>query len=93
MWSLPIDTVATLSVGLRENSRIILKLKESEVSLDTMLLAGINDRLSAIMWQLSGGSNTDKPTMITDSFIKREEKPDNDKFASGEEFMKFWRGE
>lgn len=92
MWSLPINTVATLVVGLRENSRIMLKVRGEQLAIKEQLLAGILDRLSVIVWWLGGAEKTKKPTLIADSFIKREDKSRNDKFASGEEFMKAWQG-
>lgn len=46
--SLPVKLVATLSAGLRENSRIKLKAVDSEVSLDTFILAAIADNLTLL---------------------------------------------
>jgi len=49
--SLPIRLIAILSCGLRENSRIIRKMSASNLSLDSMLLAHIADRLGILIWQ------------------------------------------
>lgn len=51
--SLPVLKVATFSVGLRENSRIKLKLNNSPVSLETLLLSMAVDRLSLLLWTKS----------------------------------------
>lgn len=48
--SLPVDMVATLSVGLRANSRIKMKQSGSAVPIDTLLLAGMYDKLAWIAW-------------------------------------------
>lgn len=46
---LPLTKVALFSVGLRENSRI--KMNKTNYSFETLLLAGILDRLSLMVWQ------------------------------------------
>lgn len=56
--SLPVKLVATLSAGLRDNSRIKLKAAGSSVSLDTVILAAIADNLS----MLRLGFSKDKPS-------------------------------
>ncbi len=49
--SLPVDTVAILACGLRENSRIKMKLAGVKVAPDILLLAHAVDRLSVLVWQ------------------------------------------
>lgn len=46
--SLPVKLVATLSAGLRDDSRIKLKAAGSPVSLETMILATIADNLTML---------------------------------------------
>lgn len=70
----------------------MMKLRNVEVDIKSMLLAGIADRLSVIAWGLGGGKTSERPPMIADSFITREDKSSSDKFTSGEEFMKAWQG-
>lgn len=48
--SLPLKTAATLSYGLRENSRIKLKINGESHQLETILLALIADRLGFLAW-------------------------------------------
>ena len=48
--ALPVKLVATLSVGLRENSRIRMKLNGAKIRTDTTLLAYIADKLSWLVW-------------------------------------------
>src|SRR5690625_7167767 len=47
---LPPLRVAVFSYGLRSDSRIKMKLSGQSVSIDTLLLAGISDRLSTLVW-------------------------------------------
>lgn len=72
--SLPIKTVATLSAGLRENSRIKMKMSGLKVDQNTLLLATIADRAGGIIYML-GGLNEPPP-----SFVEQlcEDVPDND---------------
>ena len=47
---LPVETLAALSVGLRENSRVKMKLSGAKVKPDFLLLAAAVDRLSLLVW-------------------------------------------
>lgn len=51
--SLPVQLVATLSVGLRADSRIKLLASGSRVSIDTLLLAAIADRVEMFRYGFS----------------------------------------
>lgn len=48
--ALPVTKVALFSVGLRNNSRIKLKLQDTEYSMETLLLAAMVDKLSILVW-------------------------------------------
>lgn len=48
--ALPVETLAALSVGLRENSRIKMRLSDTRVQPDILLLAAAVDRLSLLVW-------------------------------------------
>lgn len=49
----PVNLIGTLAYGLRENSRIKLKLCDQPVNNDTLLLAHIADRLGALITSYS----------------------------------------
>src|SRR5690606_41619993 len=85
---LPPLTVAVFSLGLRDNSRIKMKLSGQEVPLEVMLWAGIYDRLSLLLWAQTkdGQKGRNRPTMITEILLKREKENDIMAFHSGEEF-------
>lgn len=89
--SLPVKTVATLSVGLREDSRIIMRLNNKKVKTNTTLLAGILDGINLLVWfkTKNGRKNINRPTsMLKTLFEDKKIKKDIKKFSSGKEFDK-----
>lgn len=85
---LPPTLVAVFSLGLRENSRIKMKLSGQTVPFETMLLAGIYDRLSMLVWfqTKDGQKGRNRPTSLTSLLLKKEQENDIVAFSSGEEF-------
>ena|SRR5690606_30544051 len=85
---LPPTLVAVFSLGLRDNSRIKMKLSGQTVPLETMLLASIVDKLSVLVWfqTKDGQKGRNRPQMLTDLLLKREQQSDIQAFRSGEEF-------
>lgn len=84
--------IAVFSIGLRENSRIKMKLAGQSAPLETLLLAGIQDRLSISLWfkTKDGQKGKNKPKMVVDILNKPVEKPKRKmQFNSGEEFEKY----
>lgn len=83
---LPPSKVAIFAIGLRDDSRIKMKLSNSKVPPDIMLLAGIIDRLNILIWQNTedGRKGRNKPKPILDVLYKQEN--DVSAFASGKEF-------
>ena len=67
--------VATFSVGLRENSRIKLKMSGNKTSLETALLAMINDRLAILLWSKTkdGEKNRNRPKLVTELLFEKKE--------------------
>jgi len=58
--------VATLASGLSENSRIKRKITERRLSLEQMMLAGLVDRLSLLIWARTedGMQGINKPKSV-----------------------------
>ena len=85
---LPPSQVAIFAVGLRDNSRIKVKLSGAKVPPDILLLAGIIDRLNLLLWaktkDAEKGLNRPKP-ILNDLYHKESEVS---AFASGKEFEK-----
>ena len=89
---LPPIRVAVFAFGLRDDSRIKMKASGQMVSIDTLLLAGISDRLSTLVWFQTedGQKGKNRPTTITDLLTKNgtERKEDVIVFSSGEDFVR-----
>lgn len=86
---LPLNTIAVFSVGLRNNSRIKMKMNKQPVELDTLLLAGISDKLSTMMWWQTkdGQKGVNRPDSLVDVITNTQPKEKNViAFSSGEDF-------
>lgn len=91
--ALPVSTLATLAVGLREDSRIKMRISGVKVSRMEMLLAAAVDRLSLLVWAKTenGRNNVNRPKSILDIILGEEEqKSDVWSFASAEDFENEW---
>ena len=86
--ALPLKLVATLSVGLRENSRIKMKLSGVKTSTDTMLLASAVDRLSLLVWAKTedAQNNVNRPKSILSILTGIEEESEIVTFNTAEDF-------
>ena len=89
---LPVTQVAVLSVGLRDNSRIKMKMNNMRHSLDTMLLAAGVDRMSLLLWAKTedGAKGRNKPKSVFEQLIETKKDEDIVSFNSPEEFEKEW---
>lgn len=87
--SLPARKVATFCVGLRENSRIRMKMAGEKVNTEITMLAAIVDKLGYLIWGLSedGVKGINKPVSILEILYGSEEKQISS-FDSPEEFEK-----
>ncbi len=86
---LPLQLIAVFSCGLRENSRIKMKLSQQTASIDTMLLAGISDKLGILLWAQTkdGQKGKNRPISILEKVLNLPKKRKEEvAFASGEEF-------
>ena len=88
--SLPVKLVATLSAGLRDDSRIKRKLAGAKGSGEEILLATIADRLGLIIYAFCGGKG-DAPGSITEMYYEKQEpKSEYMSFSSPEAFREAW---
>ena len=89
--ALPVETLAALSFGLRENSRIKRKMSGA-LEVDEMeLLAVIADNLTVIRSALLGQELSN--TALMNMYIREQDKPQAQpiyKFKSSEEFKEAW---
>ena len=94
--ALPLKTAAALSSGLRENSRIKMKIAGMRADQDTLLLAAAVDRLSLLVWSKTKDAEKGRnaPTSIFDMLTSRPEEETKDgkaiAYSSGEEFNAAW---
>lgn len=68
---LPLKTIAVFSVGLSNNSRIKMKLNNQSIPIDTLLLAGISDKLSILLWRSTkdGQKGKNQPNSIVETLL------------------------
>lgn len=83
----PASLIATLAAGLRPNSRIVMRLSGQRYDAQTLLLAGIADRLSTLIYMQTKDAKhgRNKPQSIVEMMTsKPKEKPTG--FATAEAF-------
>lgn len=82
------DRTALFSIGLRENSRIKMKLSGQKYPLETILLACAVDRLSLLVWSKSKDAEKgrNRPKLLVESLIHKEKERDHLVFESAEAF-------
>ncbi|WP_455258360.1 DUF5361 domain-containing protein [Peptoniphilus asaccharolyticus] len=83
---LPLMQVAVFAYGLREDSRIRKKLSKSKVDTTELLLSGILDRLSLLVYAQTKDAQkgVNRPAMLVDGLLKTESEIQG--FNSSEEF-------
>lgn len=92
--ALPATVLATLSVGLRDNSRIKMRLSGEKIPRSELLLAAAVDRLSLLVWFMSedGQNGTNRPTSILDILLGEPvDTGDAVKFDTPEDFEAEWQ--
>lgn len=87
------EYIAILASGLREDSRIKMKLQNAKTDLKTMLLARIADNTTLNLYAKTKDAQKgrNRPKLILENLVEKEEKTECLEFSSGEEFMKEWR--
>lgn len=72
--ALPLRTAAVLAAGLRENSRIKIKMAGSKYSPEVMMLSAIVDRLSILVWHQTedGLRGINPPRLLLESMTEGE---------------------
>ena len=91
--ALPVTVLATLAVGLRENSRIKMKLAGTKASRVEVLLAAALDRLSLLWWAQTenGQKNINRPQSILGVIMQDgNENKNNGGFDTAEDFEAAW---
>lgn len=88
---LPLKTVAALSAGLREDSRIRMRMSGQKARTEILLMAAIADRLSILVWLQTkdGQKGRNRPESILQKLTAEPKKEDDfETFRTAEEFEK-----
>ena len=80
--------VGVLACGLRDDSRIKMKMSGQTVKTETMLSASILDRLSILVWHNTedGQNGINPPHSILNDLLGHKVERDNMSFDSGADF-------
>ena len=86
--ALPVSLVASLVVGLRDDSRIKMKLSGAKAPAEIILLASIIDRLSVLVWMQTKDAQKgrNRPKSLMSLLFPKETKATV--YKTGEDFEK-----
>lgn len=92
--ALPVSTLATLAVGLRDDSRIKMHMHGAKISRLETLLAAAVDRLSMLWWAKTedGQRNANRPKSMLSILSGDPVKTDSniEAFETADEFESTW---
>lgn len=90
---LPPSLVATLSVGLRDDSRIKMKITGQTLTVSQSLLCFAVDLLQYNLWikTKDGAKGRNRPESILKKMSEKVQKEDLDKFATEEDFDAWYK--
>jgi hypothetical protein len=93
MYAFPADHIATLAVGLRDSSRVKMRLSDVRIDANTTLLAMIADNTALNIWLKTkdGQKGSNRPRSVLDILSGNDKKSETKGIKSGEEFMEEWR--
>ena len=87
VWALPVTTLAVLASGLRDDSRVRMKMSGMEYVPMEVLAASVLDKLALILYSITAEKNDPLPPSVIDIIMKPAEKPkETAGFRSGEDF-------
>lgn len=91
--SLPLRMAGIFACGLRENSRIMMKLSGSKINADQTLLALIADNTRTLAWLNStdGIKGINRPKSLIEALIREEKESSIETFESGQDFDDEWK--
>lgn len=89
---LPPKTIHTLILGLREDSRTMMKLSKAKMSYKDSLLALIFDSVQVMNYKLGHRKGQEKPKSLYKKLTEEKKKDELKSFSTPEEYEK-WRKE
>ena len=89
---LPPSLVATLSIGLSNDSRIKRKIIKQTVSLRDLLLALLIDGVNTLIWQNTkdGAKNRNKPESLFKKFTEQNKPREELEVFNSQEAFELW---
>lgn len=91
--ALPVPMLATLAVGLRDDSRIKMHMSGAKIPRCELLMAAAVDQLSLLVWLNSenGRNGTDRPPSILGAIFGTEQENDKvEAFETADEYEAAW---
>lgn len=87
---LPLDLVATLCFGLRDNARIKLKMANSAVDTNALLLASVLDGINTLCWMKTEDAKKGKnrPPSVVKALNEKTKPKEYVSFRTIEDFEK-----
>lgn len=93
MWALPVPLLAVLASGLREDSRIMMKMGGITYVPAYISAAKAADELAMLMYSFTedAAKGRNRPELLSDFIIEKQEpKQTNQGYDSGEDFLAAW---
>lgn len=87
IWALPAETLAVLASGLRDNSRIKMKLSGMRHIPVEIILPQVADMLTMVF----SDKDAQPPVLFTDIMLGNVDTKETKGFDSGEEFDNEWK--
>ncbi len=90
--ALPARMLATLAAGLRENSRIKMRISGEKCSKTELFLAAIVDRLSLLVWAKTedGKNGVNRPKSVLSTILCNEQAEPVEAYETADEFEAAW---
>lgn len=91
--SVPVEVLSILAAGLRDDSRIKLKMSGLKISLDRLLMARMVDSLALIVWSKTedASKGRNKPKSITEALTAKPKEETVKTYSTPEEFESAWK--
>ncbi len=88
--SLPVHLAAIFACGLRDTSRIQQKLNDINIGMEGLLMAGVLDRLSMILWGMTeeGKKGINRPRSVTGIILGKTDAGEIETFDTIEDYEK-----
>lgn len=83
---------ATLCIGLRDNSRVKMKISGNKITFEQTLFARMVDELTFQSWAKTqdGQKNRNRPKSVLKTILEGKKEDQNESFFTPEEFDKAW---